>query len=56
MKAANETAAWQIKKEQEDIVEKKRLNELEYNKTKEENDAKAKLLAAQKAEELAKTQ
>jgi hypothetical protein len=50
MKTANETAAWQIKKDQEDILEKARLNELEYNKTKEENDAKSALLSAQKAE------
>jgi hypothetical protein len=55
MKTANETAAWKIKKDQEDILEKARLNELEYNKTKEENDAKSQLLEAQKAEQLAKT-
>jgi hypothetical protein len=56
MKAANLTAAWQIKKKEEATVEKKRLDDLEYNTTKEENNAKANLLSAQKAEELAKTE
>lgn len=55
MRQANATAAWQIKKDQEAIEEKRRLDELEYNKTKAENEAKAKLLEAQKKEELAKT-
>lgn len=55
MKQANATAAWQIKKDQEAIEQKRLLEEKEYNITKAEDDAKAKLLAAQKQEELAKT-
>lgn len=55
MKQANATAAWQIKKDQEDIEEKRLLEEKEYNITKAEDVAKAKLIAAQKQEELAKT-
>ena len=56
MRQANATAAWQIKRDQEAIEEKRRLEEAEYNKTKAEEEAKNRLLAAQKKEELAKTQ
>jgi hypothetical protein len=55
MKRANEVAAFQIKKDQESILEKRKLDELEYNQTRAEKEAKAKLLDAQKKEELAKT-